>query len=187
MPSLIDDNDTPPGAPAYASGPLANPLPTAGAVLASGQSPDSYFQPKGIPVVQPAGTPALSGLGQVAQSLLSRATTGFASLFGGTTAPAVAAALVSGLANRTKALESGLNELELRSTGFRRTPNIVVANNSAADARNAAFTATQGPTAAEYNALPPAQRKALDNFNNLPSSEKDKQPSFYQKMIAGGK
>lgn len=190
-------DDSPPGAPNYPSGPLSiQKPPSVGSVISSGQSPDSFFAagnpggPGGLPVLQQQQ----SGIGKIAQNLLSRAATGLSSLFGGT--PATVAPVSSALAvpsagttvaGRTNALESGLNALELRSTGFKTSPNITVAGASATDAANAAFASRQGPTPAEYNALPAAQRQALDNFKNLPTAEQEQQPNFYQTMIAGQK
>lgn len=190
-------DDTPPGAPAYASGPLAvQRPPTAGAVLATGLSPDSYFNAQGqakggVPVVQPTGVTG-SGIGQIASNLLNRAATGLSNLFGGSTSQpspvtTPAATGVTTIADRTNSLEGGLNALQLRSTGFRpAASNVAVASNSAADVANAAFAGRQGPTPAEYNALPPAQRKALDNFKSLPAAQQETQPNFYQTMIAQG-
>lgn len=199
--------DTPPGAPPYAAGPLANQRPpSAGAVLASGQSPDSYFAPKGIPVVRAANaTSTDTGLGSIARGLLDRAASGFSSLFGG--APAVAQAPVLGasaaptIAARTGQLESGLNALEARSTGFRQSPNIVtapvatnspniaVAANSAANEYNADFEKrnSQTLTPTQFNALSGAQQRAFEANKNLPVGQQQDVPTFYQRMLAGTK
>lgn len=171
--------DLPPGVPVYSMG----------AFLASGKSRDKFFGANAsptppIPVVQPAN-PFI----ETAKGLLSRATGGLTKLFGGTegtgTVATATPAAVGSLADRTRVLEGGLNDLERRSTGFRTSPNIVVAPASGANAANAAFAARQGPTAAEYNAMTPAQRLQYDAYKNLPSAEQQKTPNFYQQMIAG--
>lgn len=164
MPDALFQNDLPPGAPQYAAGPLANTRPTAAAVLASGQTPNTYFQPKDLPVLQPVvAAPASSSLGDLARGLLARATNGISSLFGGT--PAVTPALVdtsnvASIANRTRTLENGLNDLELRSTGFRPPPT------------NAIIAARQAE-------IPAAQRKAIENI--------DENSALYQSRLATGK
>lgn len=162
MPDALFQNDLPPGAPQYAAGPLANTRPTAAAVLASGQTPNTYFQPKDLPVLQPVvAAPASSSLGDLAKGLLARATNGISSLFGGTPAvtPApVDTSNVASISNRTRTLENGLNDLELRSTGFRPT--------------NAILAARQAE-------IPAAQRKAIENI--------DENSALYQSRLAAGK
>lgn len=156
-------DDSPPGAPAYASGPLAIKPPSAAAVRASGASPDSYFTAEGnaragIPVVQPTPIPSANsgGLSGFASGLLARATNGLTSLFGN--AAAATPEPVTAVPNRTAALESGLNALEMRSTGFRPPGPVTVVANSRADEYNKRFDADTQLTPAQFNAAQDAER-----------------------------
>lgn len=205
--------DLPPGAAPYSAGPLANQLPpstpSAAAVRASGQSPDSYFAPGnpggvgGVPVV-PTAAAAGAGFGGIARGLLDRAAQGFSNLFGGT--PATVASAPTNVPGRTSTLESGLNALEVRSTGFRQSPNIVtapavsaspkvvVAANSAADEFNNAFNSRQTLTPQQANEQANAQfladqkaRQVQQVNKNLPVGQQPEIPTFYQQKIAENK
>jgi hypothetical protein len=118
MPDATIENDSPPGAPAYASGPLAvKPVPTAAAFRASGQSDlGNYLSPpvQQVRPVVPLATNTAPPLtfGERAASLLDRATSGIQDLLGITPKPTPPIVATS----KTAALETDLNDLEKRST-----------------------------------------------------------------------